>query len=929
MEEGGKKAMGYKGEDLDLRTPQLWSASGRDAIEPVSRERPEASNSGGPRSDSPSAVGTEPIWVDETVMSCCNQAYDLAAAHRAAEVRLEHLLTAMTLVEAAARILEQRGILVAALRRDVGAMIATELPVGSSSGKETPQRSVEFEKVLRFAAERAYPRRTPVTTDELLRVLFDLNRELPPIQLLHHHSADWSQREVVDPHFPEPQGARTRMRVPAGSQYLSEPPAEVEVTRAEPNWHRGWPDDRLSTLERSIDTWLGELTRTGSLLADRVRSLEHTLHAARSELQIVPAAVSDKLQSLEKRQGKLDEVERTLSLLFDRLAAFERYIKRRAPPETAELAAVAERLAALERAIASTPGINVDLGPVEGRLQAIASQADETERTVSGIADRLKGLEHVLGMQLPQEFLALGSEIKALAGRVGAQQAYGERLLEQFGGRLQAVAVAIEGQSEALAKQVSTPVVERLAGLGSEIEAVGRQMRPHVAQFERRVEQLAERLQASGTAMEAQGEALATKIATPVMERLASLESEIKALAGEGAQQAQGERLLEVLTERLKALAAVIEREGEGLATKVATPVVERVAGLGSEIRALAGEVGAQRVQSERLLEQLTERLQTVVAAVDGQGDALASKVAMPIVGPLEGLRSEIQALAGEVGAQRVQGERLLEQFTERLQTVAAAVDGQAEAVASKVATPIVEPLATLRSEVKALAAQQAQYERLFGQSTERLQALAAAIDGQGEALAAKVATPIDQRLASLGALLEQSQAGLGHALGQLAERLGAFDRSLALSGQEASELRAAHTRDVTELRNALLTVKDNQQTLATVVNQWRFDTTGDLSIIGNRLQAMERASLRPELLESLTSTVRDLHRLLEEREEQSGLRRWLLGTDNGHGASQGSQVGIRKIAKPTRHGGGSEPSDGRKSWLQQATAFVRRRRPK
>src|ERR671924_1309421 len=145
MEEGGKKAMGYKGEDLDLRTPQLWSASGRDAIEPVSRERPEASNSGGPRSDSPSAVGTEPIWVDETVMSCCNQAYDLAAAHRAAEVRLEHLLHAMTLVEGAARVLEVHGIQVTALRRESGATIVTEAPVGSSSDRPAPERSREIE----------------------------------------------------------------------------------------------------------------------------------------------------------------------------------------------------------------------------------------------------------------------------------------------------------------------------------------------------------------------------------------------------------------------------------------------------------------------------------------------------------------------------------------------------------------------------------------------------------------------------------------------------------------------------------------------------------------------------------------------------------------------------------------------------------------
>jgi DNA repair exonuclease SbcCD ATPase subunit len=924
--------MGYKGEDLDLRTPQLWSGSTRDAIEPVPRESPQASNSGWPRSESLSAGGTGPIWVDETVMACCNQAYDLAAAHRAAEVRLEHLLDALTLVEAAARILEQRGILVTALRRDVGAMIATELPVGSSSGKETPQRSLEFEKALRLAAERAYPRHTPVTTDELLRVLFDLNRELPAIQLLHHHSTDWSPRELVDPHFAEPQGPRARMRVPAGSQYLNEPPAEVEVARADPNRLRGWADDRLTTLERSIDMWLGELSRTGSVLADRVRSLEQGLQAARSEIQIVPAALSEKLQSLENRQRKLDDVERTLSLLLDRVAGYERYIKRRAPPETAELASIGERLAALERAIASTPTVSVDLSAVEGRLQAIATHAEDTGRTVTGVADRLKSLEDVLGMQLPQEVSTLGSEFKALASEMGAQQAQGERRLQHFTERLRAAAAAIEGQGEALATKIATPVVERLAGLGAEVRALAGEVSAQQPQGERLLEQFMERLQA-GAVIER--EALTTKVATPVVERLAGLGAEIRALAGEvGAQRPQGERLLEQFTERLQALAAVIERESEALALKVATPVVERLSGLDREIKALAGEVGAQQPQSDRFLEQFTERLQALAAVIEREGEALAMKVAGPVVERLSGLDREIKAFAGEVGAQQAQGERLMEQFTERLQTVVSAINGQSEALVTKVATPLVDRLAGLGSEIKALAgevgAQQAQGERRLEQLTERLQAVASVIEGQGEALAVKVATPIAQRLAGLGGVLEQSQAGMSHALGQFTDRLGAVDRSLDSCGQQTSQLQAAHTRGVTELRDALLTVNGSQQTIATVVDQWRFDTTGDLSIISNRLQALERATLRPELIESLTSTVRDLHRLLEEREEHNGLRRWLRGTDDGAGASRASRTGIEPAAKPPRDAGGGEPRpDGRKSWLQHATDFVRRRRAK
>src|SRR5688572_23657262 len=76
--------MVYRGEDLDLRTPQMGIALGRDLA--------------GGGSGEPAANGTRvrtgaarslPIWVDGTVLACCNQAYEIAGAHRAGEVRPE------------------------------------------------------------------------------------------------------------------------------------------------------------------------------------------------------------------------------------------------------------------------------------------------------------------------------------------------------------------------------------------------------------------------------------------------------------------------------------------------------------------------------------------------------------------------------------------------------------------------------------------------------------------------------------------------------------------------------------------------------------------------------------------------------------------------------------------------------------------------
>ena len=65
--------MNYRGRDLDLRTPDRSSA--------VVGAWP--------------AEVDGPVLVDEAVLACCNHGYDLALAHRAREVRIEHLLNAI------------------------------------------------------------------------------------------------------------------------------------------------------------------------------------------------------------------------------------------------------------------------------------------------------------------------------------------------------------------------------------------------------------------------------------------------------------------------------------------------------------------------------------------------------------------------------------------------------------------------------------------------------------------------------------------------------------------------------------------------------------------------------------------------------------------------------------------------------------------
>src|SRR5262245_11870180 len=133
--------MAYRGDDLDLRTQQGWSSSSRDA---GAGEQPNWWT----RSTIYKGGRSDPLWVDDNVMACCNHAYDLALAHRAPEVRLEHLINALTLNEAAAQVLEARGLSVAALRRDSGAAIANDIPA-ATRGKTQPRRSWALHEMLR------------------------------------------------------------------------------------------------------------------------------------------------------------------------------------------------------------------------------------------------------------------------------------------------------------------------------------------------------------------------------------------------------------------------------------------------------------------------------------------------------------------------------------------------------------------------------------------------------------------------------------------------------------------------------------------------------------------------------------------------------------------------------------------------------------
>ena len=127
--------MVYKGEGLDLRISHgAWGDF------PGARVSRRCRRARGWLARALDDAGAEaPIWVDDVVLHAVNMAYDLAVAHRTADVGLAHLIHALTLVDAAADVLHAYNIHVSTLRRDSAAVIAGETVGGRLPVDDDPR----------------------------------------------------------------------------------------------------------------------------------------------------------------------------------------------------------------------------------------------------------------------------------------------------------------------------------------------------------------------------------------------------------------------------------------------------------------------------------------------------------------------------------------------------------------------------------------------------------------------------------------------------------------------------------------------------------------------------------------------------------------------------------------------------------------------
>ena len=119
-------------------------------------------------------------------------------------------------------------------------------------------------------------------------------------------------------------------------------------------------------------------------------------------------------------------------------------------------------------------------------------------------------------------------------------------------------------------------------------------------------------------------------------------------------------------------------------------------------------------------------------------------------------------------------------------------------------------------------------------------------------------------------------------------DRLGQIELSLTAFAERAVEAGTAHERDLSELHEALVKLNANQQTLAGSLDQWRLDSTGDLSVVSNRLKSIEDTTQRRDaMVDTLMTQVSAIHSVVAKREvHKSRFRNWLFGTDEWYSAS-------------------------------------------
>jgi Clp amino terminal domain, pathogenicity island component len=605
--------MSYRGEDLDLRTPQARGArdGSPSADLALNGTRPRTPNGGNGR--------TETVYVDETVLACCNHAYDIALAHGASEVRLEHLVHALTRVEAAAEILEQRGIREAHLRRESAAVIASEIPVGLSHSHSAPRTSVELEDVLRRASDLARGRGVTAAVHDLLWILLNYDREIPAIALLLRHAADWQSWDW--PHQADQRREPPRQAYYPERRTFSEapPPPRPRAIEAAPapTYTQAVNLDpvhgRLDQMDSALRKMQSDMAADRRAMTDLLRDIQRDLSSGRGASGATPTVVIDRLQGIEDIvEGRFQDFNRTASALTDRMQGLERSVTGGIQEGARNWAALGDRLKTFDKS--GSHGANSGLADlVTEQLIAVTAQ-------VQAATDKLQALErnfearHADGQRVATATVEkLRSVENALSGGRGDDGALHATVTERFQGMSQQLEQ--HGLTTAsMVAQLTEPVVDRLRQLEDLLQQrQGDNGHGDRAMLERlsRIEQVLSSEQQTGVRI--------SETAAAIDRRMQSMEAQtgtsMKSAQTLVTQLAQVEQLIQSHGDRGVQYTQQLAQQSANTHAQQLADVHEAIVKLGSNQQALSENLDQWRTESEGGISIVSNKLGLMEAA--------------------------------------------------------------------------------------------------------------------------------------------------------------------------------------------------------------------------------------------------------------------------------------------------------------------------
>lgn len=421
---------------------------------------------------------------DDTVLACCHHAHEVAKAHGAREVMLEHLVHALARVNDAAAILDDRGIHVDALRRESAAVVYGEIPVENTTIVAQLRAAKEFNVVMYIAAASAARRDERATSvRDVLDALLAFDPKSRAVRLLRRHASGPDIEEQLDP-LHEVRGTLERYSTEVRELRL----AVAELRNAHLSSSSSalnLVDDRMRGMERSINSLFGDANGDRMTLVERVKSLHDTVISQRSDAR----ALADKIQIFERSLGAGLGTEG----MVERLRGIEKMIADQSP---ASLDAIADRLEALDgKIVESTKYENVLIERLKAFEKTIEAQLVNSQRGWGGIGDRLAAMEKTVTAERDEQAIfqqSVTQEIKALQGMldlflneatsghgiaISGEHAEALKSMGGFSGEFKERFEGLEAKIATLASATNvgtinwTPMQERFSGLERTLNA--------------------------------------------------------------------------------------------------------------------------------------------------------------------------------------------------------------------------------------------------------------------------------------------------------------------------------------------------------------------------------------------------------------------------------------------------------------------------